>query len=56
MFTQIHSKPSVMEYHDEIRMATYTIEPTFIAREWDRTRWAYIHPVTDESLRTVYTY
>ena len=56
MFTQIHSKPSVMEYHDEIRMESFIIEPTLPVREWDRTRWAYVHPVTGEVIRTVCTF
>lgn len=51
-----HNVPFTMEYHDSKTYRVYTIAPTFVAREWDRTRWNYIHPETGETLRTVFTY
>ena len=51
-----HNKPSAHQYPELWGNGYYTIEPTFIRREWDRSKWHYIHPVTNEILSSVYTY
>ena len=51
-----HNKPYAHQYPELWGNGYYTIEPTFIRREWDRSKWHYIHPVTNEILSSVYTY
>lgn len=52
-----HNKPMAMGlYLTPYAMETTTVQATFVAREWDRSRWNYVHPTTGEVLRTVFTY
>ena len=51
-----HNVPMTMLYSDPKTYREHSISPTFVAREWDRTRWHYIHPETNEILRSTYTY
>lgn len=53
----VHNTPGEMGFYlTDWAMTLTPVSPTFIAREWDRTRWNYIHPETGETLRTVFTY
>ena len=52
-----HNVPSDIAFYLNSWTLTPTpVAPTFVQREWDRTRWNYIHPETGETLRTVFTY
>ena len=50
-----HNKPLAHGYPTLDGEGYYTIQPTFVAREWDRTKWDYIHPVTGKVLSSTYT-